>query len=86
MKCFALLLVLILTNCANKVDSAVFLPPVNCPPPLAKPANPPKIRSLASIASFAIRLQEAREQERKRGDECSASLDAVLATIKNHPR
>ncbi len=57
-------------------------PTADCPPPARVPAAPPRIRTPAMIARFAVELELAREAERRRGDACAAAVEALTAWIR----
>lgn len=76
----ALFPLLLLAGCAAHQQA----PRISCPDPVAIPAVPPRVRTAEQIASFAIRLELAREAERGRGNACAAALDELNAWIRSN--
>lgn len=63
-------------------------PPIfpECPPSVAIPAPLPRIRTMAMLDAFEIRVELAREAERRRGDACAAAVVVRDVWIAAHPR
>lgn len=73
----ALLLVALLAGCA--VAPKPRAPTTACPPPVPVPAGLSGHHRPAAIAALEIRVELAREAERRRGDDCAAALREVTA-------
>lgn len=71
-------MLLLLAGCSAASPPA--FPP--CPPPVAVPANPPRIRTAERIGQFAVALELARESERARADRCADAVSAMSRWIE----
>lgn len=76
----AVVLLLLLAGCAAHPQP----PAVDCPGAVGVPAAPPRVRTPKVLASFAIRLELAREAERARGDKCAAAVVTLQNWIERH--
>lgn len=83
----ALLVVMALAGCAAGTERRALMVPADmttCMPTPDVPAAPPRVRTPAILANFAIRLELAREAERARGDDCAAKLQSLSAFVEAH--
>lgn len=82
MKTFLLGLGLLLAGCATSTTNCQ-LPPVSladCPPSVPIPRGlPSKKPTPVQIADLEIRVELAREAERRRGDACAQAVHSVVA-------
>jgi hypothetical protein len=77
-----IVVVLVLLSGCSTVSGAPQFP--ECPAPVPVPAPSARIHTPHEIGKLEIRVELARERERKRGDACAAAVDAMKAWMENH--
>lgn len=68
-------LLLLLSGCAAVETMPAALR--TCAAPVAEPAPLPRVRTPEQLGQFAVRLELAREAERRRGDDCAGVVRAL---------
>lgn len=69
------LILLLLSACVAEVPVELRA----CAAPVAEPAPLPRVRDLDQLGRFAVRVELAREAERRRGDDCAGKVRALNA-------